>query len=261
MGVTPERLSWIGGCLLVAIASSAAGFLAKNPVIAQVAKQEVSGSDPFEVLGETRRVLLIGAGSSAHGRRVVLQSWGTADLVLLVTIEPSRRVFSVESLPTSMKMGDLTLAEVYESDGPDALLSAGGIGATDHAVLDFDSMISFIDRMGGIEVGVEEKLRKVDERGGLYVDLAPGNYLLDGRLALGYLRVKGSSLGKSGDTGWVAGFLQGLREGLDGKEELVTDLAGLISMTSLSSNEIAAMLRALVEVGPSGVKFQVEARG
>jgi len=80
-------------------------------------------------------------------------------------------------------------------------------------------------------------------------------------LALGYLRVKGSSLGKSGDTGWVSGFLQGLREGLDGKEELVTDLAGLISMTSLSSNEIAAMLRALVEVGPSGVKFQVEARG
>ncbi len=256
MGVTPERSLWIGGCLLAVIASSAAGFLAKNPVIAQVAKQEVSGSDPFRVLGSTRKVLLVGAGSSAHSRKVKLQRWGTADLVLLVTIEPSERVLGVEAIPSTMKVGDRSLAEVYESGGPDALLSAEGIGATDHAVLDFDSMISFIDRMGGIEVKVEQKLRKVDKKGGLFVDLEPGYYHLDGRLALGYLRVKGSALAKSGDTGWVAGFIQGLREGLDGKEELVADLAGLVSMTSLSSDEIAAMLRALIEVGPSSVKIK-----
>lgn len=265
MGVTPERLLWAGGCLLVVVASSATGFLAKNPVIAQVAKQEVSGSDPFRVLGSTRKVLLVGAGSSAHSRKVKLQRWGTADLVLLVTIEPSERVLGVEAIPSTMKVGERSLAEVFESDGPEAvlsmggleaLLSMGGIIATDYAVLDFDSMISFIDRMGGIEVKVEQKLQHVDKAGGLYVDLEPGYYHLDGRLALGYLRVKGSALAKSGDTGWVAGFIQSLREGLDGKEELVADLAGLVSMTSLSSNEIAAMLRALVEVGPSGVKIK-----
>lgn len=175
MGVTPERLLWAGGCLLVVVASSATGFLAKNPVIAQVAKQEVSGSDPFRVLGSTRKVLLVGAGSSAHSRNVKLQRWGTADLVLLVTIEPSERVLGVEAIPSTMKVGERSLAEVFESDGPEAvlsmggleaLLSMGGIIATDYAVLDFDSMISFIDRMGGIEVKVEQKLQHVDKAGG-----------------------------------------------------------------------------------------------
>ena len=72
-----------------------------------------------------------------------------------------------------------------------------GIKMDGYLVIDFRLHRS-IDAIGGIPIEVEEHMKYTDVAGGLYIDIAPGYQILDGRTAIDYVRYRESKFGDLG---------------------------------------------------------------
>lgn len=73
-----------------------------------------------------------------------------------------------------------------------------GIKMDGYLVIDFSGFIALIDAIGGIPIEVEEHMKYTDVAGGLYIDIAPGYQILDGRTAIDYVRYRESKFGDLG---------------------------------------------------------------
>jgi LCP family protein required for cell wall assembly len=129
------------------------------------------------------------------------------DTMILLTIDPLTKTAGMLNIPRDLWVNipgfdygrintayPLGIAYDVPGGGPqqamDTVESLLGVPIDYYAIIDFGAFEKFIDELGGINVTVSSEI-SVDPIGkGNTVDLKPGNYLLDGPIALAYARAR-----------------------------------------------------------------------
>lgn len=131
-----------------------------------------------------------------------------------------------------------------------------------YALLDYEGFQRLVDQLGGVTLTVEKHLKYEDKAQNLYIDIPPGEQLLDGKKALDYIRYRD----ETGDFGRIKRqqqFIKALlakgiqKQSLKELEALVRLVSGNF-VTNLSLVDILALTRQLQGLDPERVKmFQI----
>lgn len=148
------------------------------------------GSSPSRATGESKVFLLIGVESNRFRR---------SDTLMVARFDSEQRMIHLLSIPRD------TLVTI-PGKGPGKVNQAypwGGIPLVrktveeflkvkvDHVVkVNFGGFRPIINAVGGVPVQVKEQLDYDDDAGRLHIHLKPGNRVLDGEEALGYVRFR-----------------------------------------------------------------------
>jgi len=140
--------------------------------------------------GEWVHVLVVGLDNGAQGRV-------QADLVGVASLSPEGRAVWI-TVPSDLQLptGDGTWAPLNSlySGSPAELAQVVGslleLPLRYWVALDFEAFRKLVERVGGVEVVVEERLRYTDRSQGLEIDIPQGAQRLDGERALQYLRYR-----------------------------------------------------------------------
>lgn len=157
-------------------------------------------------------VLLMGVdivyGGTRRGIRPDPSSFqGRSDTMMLARFDPIRNQFSVLSIPRD------TTVEI-PGHGRQKINGANAIGGEtlacetvsrltqidiDHFVtLNVHGLVELVDKLGGITVQIPKRMRYRDRAAGLRIDLQPGEHLLTGEQAMGFVRFRHDALGDIG---------------------------------------------------------------
>ncbi|MFW6013365.1 MAG: LCP family protein [Candidatus Bipolaricaulota bacterium] len=145
-----------------------------------------------------------------EGERVNLLAMGLdqvegtsrSDTIMLVSISPNPHEVQVFSVPRDLyvKYPDgesRRINAAYPIGGGelarDLISDLTGVEIPFHLILDYEGFKELIDMIGGIELEVEERLEYEDTAASppLEIDISPGQQVLDGEEALGYIRYRG----------------------------------------------------------------------
>lgn len=145
-----------------------------------------------------------------EGERVNLLAMGLdqvegtsrSDTIMLVSISPNPHEVQVFSVPRDLYVKypdgeNRRINAAYPIGGGelarDLISDLTGVEIPFHLILDYEGFKELIDMIGGIELEVEERLEYEDTAASppLEIDISPGQQVLDGEEALGYIRYRG----------------------------------------------------------------------
>lgn len=131
----------------------------------------------------------------------------------------------------TMKLGNFYIAEEYISSGMVVLRETVEEYLDIHIdytfLINFQTVVSLVDFVGGIEIDVEREMYWEDSADGTYIHLEKGLQLLDGQQALDYARFRKDSRGEAYDSN---DFERGARQ----QKIMVTLLEKLNSWNNIS---------------------------
>jgi LCP family protein required for cell wall assembly len=177
------------GVAAASLVAGAGGLYARAALrLNDVERTQVESTAPVPA-GEPVTILVLGVDTreSSYGR-------GLTDTIMLARLDPEAGTASLLSLPRDLMVTDPASAQPARlnsvlREGLSALVGTieSQIGVpVDHVVqVDFDGVVSLVDRVGGIDVRVSAPMR--DRESGLHLD-TPGCVKLDGEQALALLR-------------------------------------------------------------------------
>lgn len=132
---------------------------------------------------------------------------GRSDTMMLARFDPIRNQFTVLSIPRD------TTAEI-PGHGRQKINGANAIGGEtlacqtvsqlvgleiDHyVVLNVHGLVELVDKLGGITVQIPKRMKYKDRAAGLRIDLQPGEHVLTGEQAMGFVRFRHDALGDIG---------------------------------------------------------------
>ncbi|HIC95932.1 TPA: LytR family transcriptional regulator [Candidatus Bipolaricaulota bacterium] len=134
-----------------------------------------------------------------------------------------------------------------------------GIPIPFYAVLDYRGFREIIDRLGGVTINVEKHLKYEDKAQDLYIDIPPGEQLLDGELALDYIRYRD----ETGDLGRIrrqqkfirAVLAKGLQDRSLGEINSLVRALSRYMVTNLSLIDLFTLAKQLQGLEPERVRF------
>lgn len=177
------------------------GHFSDTPVIEEAAQQIEEG--------ERTNILLIGVDARAG------ETKSRADTMIMASIDPQLNRIALISIPRDTRV---------DMDGSpyDKINSANVIGGPELTVktvsellgekvdyyvqMDFKGFAAIVDAIGGVNINVEERMYKPSEG----IDLQPGQQLLDGEQALGFVRYRDYVMGDIDRTKHQQAFLKAL---------------------------------------------------
>ena len=210
----------LGLCGLAATATGAALLLYGNNKIDRV---EVDGITPVEPgqaaaqaeeavqideVRDVRNILLVGSDSRAGLDREARKKLGTGkfegtrtDTIILLQLDPLREGAAMLSFPRDLLVtrcdgtqgrinGAFEIGENNGGGGPSCLVETvtdlTGIDINHYAQIDFQGFVDMVDTLGGVRLYLDEPIADDDAN----IDLPAGCVTLDGRQALGFVRVR-----------------------------------------------------------------------
>lgn len=198
-------LAWISNTLLClgALAfGSTAGWMSSNRLVDAYIRQKFGiVEEPFKGK-DSLIVLLLGADRKrGYGDRVVT-GYGRTDSVHLVRLDFKNNAIGMMSIPRD------TIVEVpgYKTMRFNALYEVGGEVAAMEGVrlltgiqpertiiLNYSAVQKMVDKVGGVEIFVEKKMKYDDNWDDLHIDFSPGRHMMDGKNAVAYMRYRKDS--------------------------------------------------------------------
>jgi LCP family protein required for cell wall assembly len=157
------------------------------------------------------------AAEFADSKRVNILLMGTtdeglADTIMLASFDPETQAADIISVPRDTYYerpgasgANLKINSVAHQ-GPEELARAVhnvllGIPINYYAVLDYKGVANIVDSIGGVPMNVPIRMRYSSPPQNLYIDLQPGEQILDGDKAVQYLRFRSGY--RNGDIGRV----------------------------------------------------------
>lgn len=144
---------------------------------------------------------------------------GNSDSIIFVRLDPARQKATVVQVPrdtlvtveghpnqkinTANRLGGPTLAQETIS----ALL---GTKPDYYVVMNVRGVVDFINSLGGVNVQVPKRMHYIDKTASLNIDLQPGNRMLSGVQAMGYVRFRHDGKGDLARIVRQRAFLSGL---------------------------------------------------
>lgn len=156
-------------------------------------------------------LLVIGRDADHDRRDRLLKTNARSDTLLLFRLNFNEHTANVLSIPRDTYvdipghgMHKINAAHAY--GGPEltsqTIESFLGIHPDYYITFDYNSFAKLVDELGGLRVTVDKQLDYDDNWGNLHIHLKPGNQLLNGIQALGFVRYRKSNDG-TGDSDLV----------------------------------------------------------
>lgn len=151
----------------------------------------------------TINLLLLGCDVDYEpGRPVVLKnSRGRSDSIMVAKMDFVNNRVSVLSIPrdTAVRIPGHRINKINAAnalEGPEltqqTIKETFGIDTDYYVSINFDTFRKIVDKVGGVDLTVEKRLKYDDNWGHLHVNLYPGFQHLDGYQAMGYVRIRHS---------------------------------------------------------------------
>lgn len=192
-------------CLVALGLGTLAGWINQSSVAREVAFQTLQNKPPQEVFDNksSLTILILGCDENrAPGGHRVITTAARSDMMLLAKLDFERNLVSGMSIPrdTLFALPGYRAQKInayHAIGGPDlsrrAVQGLLGITIDRVAVLDYESFQEIVDMVGGVEIDVPKRMRKVDRRGDLNIDLRPGLQVLNGYDAMCFVRYRNDS--------------------------------------------------------------------
>lgn len=132
---------------------------------------------------------------------------GNSDSMMLVRLDPLHNKIVVLQIPRDTKVtiaghGEQKINAANPIGGP--ALAEQTVGALldtsiDHyVVMNVKGVVDIVDELGGITVQVPKRMKYADSTAKLNIDLSPGEHVLTGEQAIGFVRYRHDALGDIG---------------------------------------------------------------
>ena len=183
------------------------GYMITGDVWAQEEDYEAALGDDIQV------ILAVGCD-----KRVDQEDTGRTDTIMLAFVDPENKTIRALSIPRDTYVtisGTDTKTKINHS------YSYGGIPLTEQTIedflgvnvdnyieVDFAGFTGIIDELGGVNINVEQRMYTPWEN----IDLQPGQQLLNGEDALGYVRYREKTMADIGRVGRQQQFLSALSD-------------------------------------------------
>lgn len=158
--------------------------------------------------------LVVGIDNQTKGVR-------RSDTIMVVNVNPHSKHIGVLSIPRDSRVqveghGYTKINHAYAYGGINLLrksiASALKIPIPYYVELEIQGLKDIVDEIGGINLNIEKRMYYIDRAGDLYIDLYPGQQLLDGDKALQYVRFRSDAQGDIGRIKRQQKFLYALGE-------------------------------------------------
>jgi len=179
-----------------------------TPVELRQAQARAEEAVQVDEVREVRNVLLVGSDSRAGLDRKARQNLSTGsfegtrtDTIILLQLDPLRDGAAMLSFPRDLLVtrcdgtqgrinGAFQVGEANGDGGPSCLVETvtdlTGIEINHYASIDFQGFVDMADTLGGVRLYLDEPIQDDDAN----IDLPAGCVTLDGRQALGFVRVR-----------------------------------------------------------------------
>ena len=190
-----QRLLFIGVVLAAAIIG--ANWRLKD--IVHPKAESIRKSIRYDEVTGKINILVVGEDDTGDSHR--------ADSIAIATLDIEGKKVKLLSLPRDTRIdipgrGWNKLGHAYSYGGIDllkrTLVNYLGLPIHYYVVVGYDSFPKLVDLLGGVEIEVETRMRYVDKAGGLYIDIPPGRHLMNGDMALKYVRFRHDAMGDLG---------------------------------------------------------------
>ena len=164
----------------------------------------------FMSLGKVQNILILGCDEiyKEHKKEMDPKKWrGRSDTIVVLKCDPRDNSLSILNIPRDTKIniskhGFEKINFLNSIGGPiftrkciERLLSI----KIDHFVIvDVHGLNRIIDEIGGISINVPQRMKYTDVAGMLKINLFPGNQILSGEQAVGFIRYRHDGLGDIG---------------------------------------------------------------
>lgn len=284
----PLWLRILGGLVYSALLLSslacgtAFGFGGSSAVLSSIFHQAVTHRSPREVFNDSSaiRILILGCdenryyaprGSGKAGQK--LKSRARSDMMLVARVDFDNFKITGISIPRDTLVAAAGHTEqkingYYQLGGEELAKQAAeavlGIPIDRVIVLNYDAFKQVIDMVGGVEVFVPKPLHYNDVRGDLHINLEPGQQVLTGEQAMGFVRYRKSDDGKA-DTDFQRqdrqkALMVSFKQKLENQPRLIPRVADSIVevlSNALTADEIAALILFGRSVGSENIKMGV----
>jgi len=167
-----------------------------------------------------------------------------SDTILLLSVNTRTEEIFLFSIPRDTRLlipgvGYDKVNHAYARGGiallKKTLEEALGIRIPYFVEINYDGFEKVIDALGGVEIEVEKPLRYVDKAQDLYIDIAAGKQILNGKKALQYVRFRHDPLGDIGRIKRQQSFIKALLTKMD-DSSLLMNVSSIIEELKKSVN-------------------------
>ncbi|UCH32979.1 MAG: LCP family protein [Armatimonadota bacterium] len=252
---------WVLVPLIVLGAVGAAGVIYMQYLGLQPVRQGLGllRNQPF---GGRKQVsiLVLGVDSDKDPRR--------SDTIMVARVDLTQQRLGVVSIPRDFHVaipghGTQKINGAYSLGGVDlarrTVESLIGIPCDYFITINSPGLAQLVDALGGVEVNVDKRMYYRDRRGGLYIDLQPGEQRLNGEQAVGYVRYRHDRMGDLKRIERQQAFLRAvLGEALQPRN--IPRLPKLLKLftetvqTDLMADDLQGIARLVEEMGPDAAK-------
>lgn len=260
-------------CVAALVGGAVAGWMHRSPLVSAAVVSEVESklgierADPFA--GKDHLTLLVlGCDSDlSPGGRKVLKKYARSDMMMVARIDfASKRITGLsiprDTLVAAGKYGEQKINAYHAFGGPDLARSAvetllPGVSIDRAIVLDFDAFQEMVDKVGGVDVFVEKRMKWTDKAAKLYIDLKPGRQKLNGYNAMCFVRFRHSDSDFK-RTDRQRDFLMAFRAAVLANPLKLPEVANTgakVLGDSLTNDEILSLAKFAQSVGSDNIKM------
>ncbi|HHV17487.1 MAG TPA: LCP family protein [Thermoanaerobacterales bacterium] len=187
--------------LLFIILSMGSGFYyvfrGLNDPLVPNSDQNTSSTDEF-IKGGRQNILLLGMDAGTIGAKEE-HNRHRSDTIIVVSLDKKNKDVKILSIPrdTRIKIGGYGIQKINAATafgGPDLAVKTVkdflGVPIHNYVAVKLSSFRNIVDVLGGVEIDIKERMKYTDPVGNIYIDLHPGQQLLDGDKAEQFVRYR-----------------------------------------------------------------------
>ena len=241
----------------------------KNPDAKAKYKTEgIPSKFNLKMLSRYQNILLLGVDS--NGPDTLPFSGVRSDTMIILNIDVSNKGINAISIPRDSKV---YIADEHGVQKINAAYALGGIELTkktieetlgikihNYIIVNSEGIKKLIDTIGGIPIHIDQNMHYIDYSAHLNINLAKGDYILNGEQAEGYLRFRKDMLGDIGRVHRQQKFVKALIEQVKSPETAkkipeLLKIASLYTRTDMNLYQLSQYASLAREINLNNVEF------
>lgn len=219
-------------CLLSLAAGTITGYIGSNELAQVLLREALTPGSQNPLPKDELYILLLGADEQRMpGGKVIEGTRGRTDTIQLIRCNFRDNTIGMMQIPRDTEVdvpghGRGKINSVHVFYGPEATADVvarlTGIRADKVIIVNYDTIRTVVDLLGGVEIDVPRDMKYRDRRGDLDIDLKKGKQLLNGQQVVGFLRYRHDSDFFRGERQQL--FLDAVRRRIAEKKLTLVDL-------------------------------------
>ncbi|MER3412975.1 MAG: hypothetical protein C4340_01285 [Armatimonadota bacterium] len=199
-------LYWTGYilfCLFALAAGTVTAYIGSNELVQILLRDALTPGSQNPLPKDELYVLLLGADEQRMpGGKVIEGARGRTDTIQLIRCNFKDNTIGMMQIPRDTEVdvpghGRGKINSVHVFKGPEAtaqvVAQLTGIRPDKVVVVNYETIRTVVDMLGGVEIDVPRNMKYRDRRGDLDINLEKGRQLLNGEQVVGFLRYRRDS--------------------------------------------------------------------